>query len=210
VRRARVRRARARCQVAACLTPPPSSPAAAAAAAAAAAPSYNFPAITGVDVNPLHLLHELEAVGCPTFRGMKFTDFNLWAFGNCVEYAGGKYDIAYGRDEAMLGGLATGAKGSIGNGFNWAPRVYQGIRRAFFAGDMAAARDFQKQSRWVVDFIHDARFGGNGLATSRVLYEYKNPAVKLGPPRLPIPELSPAQKAAVAAALDEAKYKEWA
>lgn len=31
-------------------------------------------------------------------------------YSNCVRYAGGKYDVVYGRDEAMLGGLATGAK----------------------------------------------------------------------------------------------------
>ena len=35
----------------------------------------------------------------------------------------------------MLGGLAIGAKGSIGNGFNFAAGVYQRLRRAFFAGD---------------------------------------------------------------------------
>ena len=35
--------------------------------------SYNFPAITGVDINPLHLIQAIEAIGVPTFRGMKFT-----------------------------------------------------------------------------------------------------------------------------------------
>ena len=38
---------------------------------------YNFPAITGVELNPYHLLLALEEVGAPSFRGMKFTDFNL-------------------------------------------------------------------------------------------------------------------------------------
>jgi N-acetylneuraminate lyase len=39
---------------------------------------YNFPAITGVDTRPDHLIAALEEVGCPTFRGMKFTEFNCW------------------------------------------------------------------------------------------------------------------------------------
>jgi N-acetylneuraminate lyase len=38
---------------------------------------YNFPAITGVDINPYALVLAVEEVGVPTFRGMKFTDFNL-------------------------------------------------------------------------------------------------------------------------------------
>ena len=157
----------------------------------------------------MHLLEQLEAVGCPSFRGMKFTDFNLWSYGNCVEYAGGKYDIAYGRDEAMLGGLALGAKGSVGNGFNWAAGVYQRMRKAFYAGDLVTAREEQKKSRLIVDTIFDAAYGGNSLATSRVLYEYKNPSVKLGPPRLPIIELTPAQKKALIEKLEEIKFKTW-
>jgi N-acetylneuraminate lyase len=49
----------------------------------AAAPSlplyyYHFNAITGVFVDPLALIQACEEVGVPTFRGFKFTDFNLW------------------------------------------------------------------------------------------------------------------------------------
>ena len=46
---------------------------------------YNFPAITGVEINPRDLIQALEAVGAPSFRGMKFTDFNLWFYCNCVQ-----------------------------------------------------------------------------------------------------------------------------
>ena len=158
----------------------------------------------------MHLLEQLEAVGCPTFRGMKFTDFNLWAYGNCLEHGGRKYDIAYGRDEAMLGGLATGARGSIGNGFNWAPGIYQRMRKAFFAGDLDGARAAQAQSRRIVDLIFSPKYGGNSLATSRVLYELKVPGLALGPPRLPIHELTPEQKAALKADLEAIKFFEWA
>ena len=64
--------------------------------------------ITGVDTNPLHLLQAIEEVGIPTFRGMKFTDFNTWYLENCLTHSGGIYDIAYGRDECLLAGIATG------------------------------------------------------------------------------------------------------
>ena len=39
---------------------------------------YHFPAITGVNIDPLELILQMEEIGVPTFRGMKFTEFNLW------------------------------------------------------------------------------------------------------------------------------------
>ena len=83
------------------------------------------------------------------------------------------------------------------------------MRKAFYAGDLETAREEQKKSRLIVDTIFVAAYGGNSLATSRVLYEYKNPSVKLGPPRLPIIELTPAQKKALIEKLEEIKFKTW-
>ena len=144
----------------------------------------------------------------PTFRGMKFTDFNCWWYSNCVRASGGKYDIAYGRDEAMLAGLATGARGSIGNAFNMVAGVYQRLRRAFFAGDLATARDEQHRANMVVDIMNDPRFGGSSLPTGRAIYEMKG-AVKLGPPRMPLVPLTPAQTAALAAELKRIGFFDW-
>lgn len=39
-----------------------------------------------------------------TFRGLKFTDFDLHMYANCVAFGDGKYDILYGRDEVRLNG----------------------------------------------------------------------------------------------------------
>ena len=39
---------------------------------------YHFPAITGVNIDPAALIAAVEEVGVPTFRGFKFTEFNLW------------------------------------------------------------------------------------------------------------------------------------
>lgn len=169
---------------------------------------YNFPAITGVDIRPDHLLAEIEAIGVPTFRGMKFTDFNLWWFSNCVAGYAGKYDIAYGRDEAMLGGLALGALGSIGNAFCFNAGVYQRLRKAFFAGDLATARAEQARANSVINIMNDARFGGHGLSVSRAIFEMKG-TVPLGPPTPPLPRLTDAQRAALKAELDRIKFFEW-
>lgn len=39
---------------------------------------YHFNVMTGVFVDPLALIKACEEIGVPTFRGFKFTDFNLW------------------------------------------------------------------------------------------------------------------------------------
>jgi N-acetylneuraminate lyase len=169
---------------------------------------YNFPAITGVEINPYHLILAIEEVVVPQFRGMKFTDFNLWFYSNCVRHENNRYDLAYGRDEAMLGGLATGAKASIGNGFNFAAGVYQRLRKAFFAGDMETARLEQHRANITVNMMNDPKYGGNGLATSREIYQMKG--VKLGPPRAPIAALTAEQKAVLKTDLDKVGFWTWA
>jgi N-acetylneuraminate lyase len=169
---------------------------------------YNFPAITGVDTRPDHLISALEEVGCPTFRGMKFTEFNCWYFMNCLRQSGGIYDIAYGRDECLLAGLATGAKGHIGNGFNFAAGVYQRIREAFAAGDVATAQMWQERANTTVNIMNDARFGGQGLAISRLMYEWKG-AVRLGPPRAPFSPLTPPQQKALEEELKRVGFFQW-
>lgn len=109
----------------------------------------------------------------------------------------------------MLGGLATGAKGSIGNGFNFAAGVYQRLRRAFFAGDLATARLEQGRANLTIDMMNSAKYGGNGLATSRLMYEMKG-TVKLGPPRAPIVALNAEQAALLKADLDACGFFGWA
>lgn len=161
-----------------------------------------------MEVRPDWLLAAIEEVGVPSFRGMKFTDFNLWYYSNCIHEYGGRYDMCYGRDEAMLGGLATGALGSIGNGFNFAAGVYQRLRKAFYAGDMATARLEQHRANITVNIMNDPRFGPHGLSTSRVMYEMKG-GVKLGPPRAPLPALTDAHRAALKAELDRVGFFTW-
>jgi N-acetylneuraminate lyase len=172
--------------------------------------NFNFPVITGVDTNPLHLLQAIEEVGIPQFRGMKFTDFNTWYYENCLTYRDGLYDICYGRDECLLSGLVLGARGHIGNGFNFAPGVYQRCRAAFAAGDLATARAEQHRANYTVNTINDARFGPHSLSTARLMYELKSKgAVVLGPPRAPFAPLTEAQAAALKAELTASGYFEW-
>lgn len=77
----------------------------------------------------MELLDRVEELRIPNFRGFKFTDFNTHLYEMAVRYAGGRYDAAYGRDEALLSGLACGASGHIGNGFCYMAGVYHRLRK---------------------------------------------------------------------------------
>ena len=115
--------------------------------------------------------------------------------------------MCYGRDEAMLGGLALGAQSSIGNAFCFDAGVYHRLRAAFFKGDLATARKEQVLANSVVNIMNDPRFGGNGLVVSRHIVEMKG--VKLGPPRAPHVAMTPAQTAALEAELKRVDFFSW-
>jgi dihydrodipicolinate synthase/N-acetylneuraminate lyase len=108
----------------------------------------------------------------------------------------------------MLGGLVTGAKASIGNGFNFMAGTYQRIRKAFFAGDLATALVEQGRANAIVNIMNDAKYGGNGLSVSRVIYELKG-KVKLGPVRAPHVPMTDAQVTALKAELTTIGFFDW-
>src|SRR4051794_16255044 len=92
----------------------------------------------------------------------------------------------------MLGGLALGATGSIGNAFCFAAGVYHRLRASFFKGDLPGARAQQAVANSVVNLMSDNAFASaGGLVVARRIMELKG--IKLGPPRLPLMPLSAAQ-----------------
>jgi len=129
-------------------------------------------------------------------------------YDNVVRYRDGRYDVAYGRDEAALAGLAVGAHGHIGNAFNFCAGLFHRLRAAFAAGDLATARKEQGRANALVNMMNSAKYGGQGLAINRYMYELKG-AVKLGPPRAPIVPLTAEQKAALHKDLTEMGYFDW-
>jgi N-acetylneuraminate lyase len=58
----------------------------------------------------------------------------------------GRFDVLWGRDEMLLGALATGARGAVGSTYNVAAPLYRQIVEAFEAGDLAEARELQLQA----------------------------------------------------------------
>lgn len=67
---------------------------------------YNIAVKTNVNIRCDKLLAAIDAEPSrvPTFRGVKFTDFDLHIFANCLAYKGGKYDILSGAWVVYAGG----------------------------------------------------------------------------------------------------------
>ena len=120
------------------------------AALAEAAPGlpfyyYHMPSLTGMHVR-VHRFLEAAANRIPNLAGIKFTFEAMDDYRLCLDFAGGAYDILWGRDEMLLGALATGAKGGVGSTYNVAAPLYRSLIDAFGEGDFETARHLQSEA----------------------------------------------------------------
>jgi N-acetylneuraminate lyase len=134
---------------------------------AAAAPDlpfyfYHIPVLTGVRFPMLELLKAVDGK-IPNFSGIKYTEEDLMDYLSCLHYAGGKYDILWGRDETFLSALATGAKGAVGSTYNYAAPLYHRLMDAYATGNLKAAAHIQQQSIDMIALL--GKYGG--IATGK-------------------------------------------
>jgi N-acetylneuraminate lyase len=177
------------------------------AAIAAEAPGlpfyyYEIPSMTGVSFPVDRFLAEAPA-RIPSLAGAKFTNTDLIAYRRCLDVAGDRFDLPWGTDEALLGALATGARGGVGSTYNWAPRLYTRLTDAFTRGDLAEARRLQSISIAMVDAIGATGFMGTAKALMCRL------GVPVGPARAPLGNPTPAQVDALVARLEALGFSEW-
>jgi N-acetylneuraminate lyase len=93
----------------------------------------------------------LEAMSAvPHFAGIKFTDHNLYLFGQLIDRSGGRINAISGPDEMCLPAMCMGADAAIGSTYNIMPQIYLQMRRAFDAGDLDTARDCQLKANRVI------------------------------------------------------------
>jgi N-acetylneuraminate lyase len=174
---------------------------------AAAAPElpfyyYDIPSLTGVAL-PVDRFLVSAAGRLPTLAGVKFTNPDLVAYRRALDVAGDRFDLPWGIDEALLGGLATGARGGVGSTYNFAPKLYVALRAAFERGDLTEARRLQSLSVAMVDVIAEHGYMGTAKAILTRL------GVPLGPARPPLPNPSAAAVDAVVKRLDELGFATW-
>lgn len=177
------------------------------AAIAAEAPAlpfyyYDIPVLTGVSLPMERFLLEAPA-RIPTLAGIKFTNRDLVSYRRSLDAAGGRFDLPWGVDEALLAALATGARGGVGSTYNWAWKLYSELLGAFNRGDFAEARRLQSVSIAMVDAIERTGFMGTSKALMGRL------GVPVGPARAPLTNPSAEQVDALMLRLGELGFGQW-
>lgn len=163
---------------------------------------YHIPSMTGVSLSMVELLN-VAADRIPTFRGIKFTHGDLMDYQRCRNVMGGRFEIAWGLDEMLLGALAMGAESAVGSTYNYAAPLYLKMIAAFQRGDTPAARE---ASRCAVEMIAVLiKYGV--LRTGKASMALAG--VDCGPTRAPVVPLSPEEVAAVRRAYEAIGFFEW-
>ena len=149
---------------------------------------YHMPSMTGIDISAAEFLACADGK-IPTLAGIKFTHEDLDDYEAARRFAGGRYDVLFGRDEILLSGLNLGATGAVGSTYNFAAPLYSRIMRALHSRDLTSARHDQANAQAFIDVM--ASFGGlpAGKAMMKLI------GMDCGPVRLPLRNLTPAQEA---------------
>lgn len=140
------------------------------AAIAAGAPElpfyyYHMPSMTGIRLSVASFL-AAAADRIPTLAGAKFTYEALADYTEALRMDGGRFDVLWGRDEMLLGALASGAKGCVGSNYNVAAPLFLRLVDAFHRGDFAAARDLQAEA---ISIIRELEATGNFFAALKAM-----------------------------------------
>ena len=163
---------------------------------------YHIPVLTGVHVPMIELLR-IAQTECPSLAGVKFTLEDVMDLQQCVAFAGGRYDMLFGRDEMLLSALVVGVRGAIGSTYNYAAPLYVRMINAFERGELAEARSLQHSATQLVDVVHRHR----GPACHKAMMKFVG--IDCGPCRLPLVPLTAEEEKELEADLREIGFFEW-
>jgi N-acetylneuraminate lyase len=151
---------------------------------------YHIPSMTGVNLPMPEFLRQAR-FRMPNLCGLKFSHDDLVQLQSCVALDQGAFDVLFGFDEALLAGLALGARGAIGSTYNFASAHYQRLIKSFEAGDLATARTLQLKAAELVRTLGQFGF----MAASKAAMTLAG--VPCGPVRPPLRNLSSDELAAL-------------
>ena len=151
---------------------------------------YHIPILTNVSLQ-MSLYMEKAMQEIPSFKGLKYTYWDMMDFNRCVQLAKGQYEMFWGRDEALLAAICMGATGAVGSTYNYMAPLYLQMIKFFEEGKMQEARLLQEKAIRCIFFL--GKYGGMGVgkAIMRIIgLDLGNcrPPVKNLPDRL-LPEL---------------------
>jgi N-acetylneuraminate lyase len=113
---------------------------------------YHMPSMSRVSF-PAHTFFAEMAAAIPTFSGLKFTHEDLADYRKCLQLAGTRYEVFFGRDEMLLDSLKCGAKSAVGSTYNFAAPLYLKIASSYLAGNHAEAQKLQKLCTDAINII---------------------------------------------------------
>ena len=70
---------------------------------------YHIPVLSGCYVSMYDFLQEADSM-IPNLAGIKYTHEDFMDFLSCINFANGKYEMMWGRDENMLSALVLGCR----------------------------------------------------------------------------------------------------
>lgn len=164
---------------------------------------YHIPSMTGVNLSMAELLTR-GSERIPTLAGIKFTYEDLMDFLRCLNVAGGRFQMLFGRDECLLAALSLGASGFVGSTFNWMAPIFREIIGCFESGDIQGARRAQSKACDAVSVF--VRHGG--IPAGKAIMTWIG--FDCGPVRSPQIELSEGQKARLRADLEAIDFFDFA
>ncbi|XP_077998275.1 N-acetylneuraminate lyase-like [Glandiceps talaboti] len=185
------------------------------AAVADAAPSvpffyYHVDSLTGVNMLVERLLEVIDQkVSIPSFQGVKYSTFNMFDFGRCLVYGGGKYSMLYGVDEQLLPALTFDTTSFIGSTFNYAGKLYNRIIAEYAKGNIAKCKQEQFRSHAFIRTMrkHSSSTGVDFISINKSTMCLSG--MNVGPARLPMQNLTPEQLGDLKKDLDEIGFFEW-
>lgn len=148
---------------------------------------YHIPTLTGVAMDMVRFL-ELAGDRIPNLRGIKYTANTVWEYQACLNAQNGRFDVLFGFDEMLLPALSVGAKAAIGSTYNFAAPLYLNVIKAYRAGNMAEAQRLMLQCIEMVRVL--VQFPP--IPAQKAIM--KHLGYDVGPCRLPLMTLSPAQQ----------------
>ncbi len=147
---------------------------------------YHIPVLNGTSFPMISLVKELDNK-LPNFAGIKYTHEDFMDFSSCLNFANGKYDMLWGRDENFLSAWVLGAKGAVGSTYNYAAPLYNDLMAAYERDDLKSARALQQKAIDMIELL--GKYGG--IATGKAYM--KLIGLDCGEFRLPVKNMNKEQ-----------------
>ncbi len=148
---------------------------------------YNSP-LAGFPISPAFAARMFEIDGVTS---IKWTSSDYFGLMQLKQLTHGEMQVMNGPDEMLLMGLSAGADGGIGTTYNFMFSHYLSVYKAFCAGNMEKAKEYQDKITAIIGALRTVKACPSIPATKALLEEMGFAA---GDAAFPMKKLSPEKK----------------